>query len=387
MKKILMLLDHEFPPDIRVENEIESLLAAGNKVFLACYTRKGRPENEHSGALTIIRKRISTFIYKSSVGALKFPFYFNFWRSFLQKISEHGPFDAVHVHDLPLARVGYEYAQNNNIPFVLDLHENWPALLDVATHTNTFLGKLLSSGKQWRKYELEYCRKADRIIVVVEEAKERLASLGIHEDKILVVSNTLNLSNFTLPETTPDPEVLTLLYAGGINRHRGLQFVIRGLKYIKGMNRPIQLFILGSGSYEGTLKEMARQAGVEGQVHFTGWKDYKEMQKYFGKSDICLIPHTRNEHTDTTIPHKIFQYMYAGKPFVASNCRPIERIAKETGSGMIYTWDDPEAFGECIRKLAEDRVLFGQFARNGKNAVIDKYNWERDAQRLISIYT
>ena len=384
--KILMVLDHEFPPDIRVENEIEALSEKGHQIHLACYSFSDTKRVEETKNVVIHRKKISKLIYKSSVGALKFPFYFNYWRKFLRKILKENNFDAIHIHDLPLAKVGYELAREYRLIFSLDLHENWPALLKVAKHTNTFLGRLLSSNKQWEKYELDYCRKADNIIVVVEEAKKRLTDLGIDKNKIYVVSNTLNFNHFELPPGNPDKKYFSMLYAGGINEHRGLQFVIKGLKHINSPDRKVRCWILGSGSYTESLMQLAREEKVEKQVIFTGWKSYAEMQKYFGRADICLIPHVKNEHTDSTIPHKLFQYMYAGKPVVASNCTPIERIVQSTKSGLIYCYDDPEDFAEKVSLFLNNRINYKKMAANGRKAVKEKYNWSVDSRILTTIY-
>jgi len=383
---ILMVLDHEFPPDIRVENEMEALIAAGHELHLACYTRKKRVTEEIWNGVYIHRKIISKFIYKSSVGALKFPFYFNFWLKFLKQLWKQHDFDAIHIHDLPLAQVGYELAYKNKIPFTLDLHENWPALLRIATHTQSLLGRLLSSNKQWTSYENSYCQKADNIITVVHEAKERLLNLGIPSDKIHVVSNTLNLDHFELPTGSPDEKYTTLLYAGGINRHRGLQYVIEGLQFLKNQKKPVRLWILGTGSYLNELKNLAKALHVEEQVIFMGWKNYTEMQKYFAQSDICLIPHLKTEHTDSTIPHKLFQYMYAGKPVVASNCEPIQRILEETKGGLVYTYNDPKAFAEKIKALSDNSKLYNRLVINGRKAVAEKYNWKNDSDILCQIY-
>ena len=75
--------------------------------------------------------------------------------------------------------------------FVLDLHENWPDYLKNASHTNTVLGKLLSSYKQWKRYEKKLCDQADSVIVVIDEAKERLIKNGIRAERLSVVSNTV----------------------------------------------------------------------------------------------------------------------------------------------------------------------------------------------------
>lgn len=384
--RILMILDHDFPPDIRVENEIESLAENGHEVHVACYTQKGLSANEQLENCTVHRKPISKFIYKSSVGALKFPFYFNFWRSFLKELFSKYSFGAIHVHDLPMAQIGYEFAKKYKIPFTLDLHENWPALLSISTHTQTLAGRLLSSKNQWEKYEKNYCTKADNIVVVVEEAKERLVKMGIIESKIHVVSNTLNFKHFEVPTSKPDKEYTTLLYAGGITRHRGLQYVISGMKYLTDLKKPVRLWVLGTGSYLNELKQLAKEENIEDQVVFAGWKNYKEMQDYFGRADICLIPHNKSDHTNSTIPHKLFQYMYVGKPLVASNCDPIERIIKETNSGLIYRFDDPLEFAKKVKKIVNDKTLFKHIATAGKTPVINKYNWKIDSERLNEIY-
>ncbi len=384
--KILMVLDHEFPPDIRVENEMEALENAGYEVHLACYTMQDRPFFEEIHLVKVHRKPISLFLYKSSVGALKFPFYFNFWRSFLKKLFLSEQFDAIHIHDLPLAKVGLEFSKKFGIPCTLDLHENWPALLKISMHTKTMLGRLLSNDTQWEKYEIKSCAEADKVIVVVEEAKKRLKQLGIDADKIEIVSNTLNFDHFEIPPEHPDKEITTLLYAGGINRHRGLQHVIRGMKYFRDINL-VQLLILGNGSYLEILKQLAKEERVSEHVWFPGWKNYQEMQYFIGKSDICLIPHLKNPHSDSTIPHKLFQYMYAGKPVVASDCNPIKRIVEETQSGLIYPFNSPEKFAKCVEQLMMQKDFYNKCAENGKRAVEKIYNWEKDSKVLQSIYS
>ena len=147
--KILMVLDREFPPDLRVENEIDAMLRSGHEVHLACYTRKDKPFLEKSGSLTIHRRPISGFTYKSSVAALSLPFYFSFWKEFLTGILQQGPFDVVHVHDLPLTGPCVELKKKYGLRLIADLHENWPAFVRMSKHTNTPAGKLLSPVFLW----------------------------------------------------------------------------------------------------------------------------------------------------------------------------------------------------------------------------------------------
>jgi glycosyltransferase involved in cell wall biosynthesis len=379
-----MILDREFPPDLRVENEMEALAGSGHEIHLACFTRKNLPRYEKTGTCQIHRKAIPGWIYKSSVGALVLPLYFNFWNRFLRTLFQKHTFDAIHVHDLPLSGVALRFSRDHNIPLTVDLHENWPAYLSIAIHTNTPLGKLLSPIKRWLDYEKKTLELADHIIVVVDEAADRLVGLGIEHDKIHVVSNTLNTDHFQLTEKKKTSEDINLFYAGGLNFHRGLQVVIRAMAGMPRNHPEFILQILGEGSYRKDLEDLARKLGIEKQVIFHGWKPYEEMTEMMMESDYALIPHLRSAHTDSTIPHKLFQYMYAGKPVIASDCEPIKRIVNETKSGYIYPSDRPDELADLLIHL-RDRDP-GTLGRNGREWVEKKYNWSGDSKVLISLY-
>lgn len=383
---ILMVLDRTFPPDLRVEHEINSLTEGGHTVHLACFTYTDEPLEENWNKATIHRKKISSFVHKTSVGCLKFPFYFNFWRSFVNRLIKEHHFDAVHIHDLPLAKVGLELKKKHSIPFVLDLHENWPALLSVAEHVQGPLGKLLSSTKQWRSYEKRMIRSADDVVVVVKESKERIRAFTDNPSKIHIVSNTPVLSelkNLRKPKTT-DHENLILFYGGGVTKHRGLQFVIKALDKMKGKN--IEFWIVGDGSYLSSLKKLTSELGIENQVRFWGWKTLDEMTVLMLESNVLVIPHMKSEHTDSTVPHKLFQYMLTGKPILATNCIPIERIIKETNSGFVYKYDEPESFKKQVDYIYDKWSDNENVTMNGIQPVLQKYNWATDEKTLLKIY-
>ena len=382
--KILMILDREFPPDLRVENEIEALQHKGHEIHLACFTRKNKLSREKIGDLTVHRAPISDFIYKSSVGALTFPFYFNFWRKFLYQMLKREQFDAIHVHDLPLVRVGVELKNKYNVPLLADLHENWPAYLRISKHTKSIMGRILSPNRKWIHYEREVLQYVDRIIVVVEEAKNRLVRLNLNEENIHVVSNTLNIKHFKIENKKLSSNEIVLFYAGGITYHRGLQTVIKALYLARKSVPNIRFRILGEGRYQSKLMKLSKQMELDECVVFYGWQPYEKMIEHLGKADFAVIPHLKSEHTDTTIPHKLFQYMYAEKPVIASNCKPIERIIRETNSGYIYREDKYAELADLLVGLTKNKNK--ELGRNGKLWVKNKYNWVHDSQVLIDVY-
>ena len=385
--KVLMILDHVFPPDTRVENEIASLSAAGHEVHIACFAQNNKPFVEKTPTCTIHRKKISKFTYKSSVGALKLPFYFHFWRKFVKELFRENSFDVIHIHDLPLAKIGLEAKKRFNVKYILDLHENWPVLLQLSEHTNTFLGKLLSSNRQWIEYERDMCRKADEIIVVVDEANNRIANLGVDKNKIHVVSNTLDINQFDVIERKGfNKENFRILYVGGINYHRGIQYVIDAISILKQKNISVFFDLVGDGRYLNTLRKQIVEKNVEDRVVVHGFKKYTQIPEVYENANLAIIPHVKSGHTDNTIPHKIFQYLYAEIPILTSNCDPLERIVNETHSGISYQYDDSMQLAEIIEDLYKNPEKLNDYIHEGRKAVIEKYNWSVDGAKLIELY-
>lgn len=386
--KILMLLDHPFPPDTRVENEMKSLSENGHEVHLACFQKEGNALLEKTAYGIIHRKRVSKFIFKASVGVLKFPFYFNYWRHFVDELFENEKFDAVHVHDLPLAKVGYEAKCKYGVCFMLDLHENWPVLLQLSKHTNTFLGKLLSSNDQWIRYEKEMCALADKIIVVVDEAKTRICGLDVSPEKVEVVSNTLNLDQFDPIERKEfKTDKFRMLYVGGINYHRGIQNVIQAISILKNRGVEVHFDLVGDGSYLSDIRKLIGELKVQDNVTVHGFKHYTQICDLYESANVAMIPHIKSGHTDNTIPHKIFQYMYAEIPMIVSNCDPLVRIVNETKSGITYQYDKPAELAWIIANLHDHPDSLNDFIKQGRQAVIDKYNWQVDGAKLVEMYS
>lgn len=385
--KVLMILDHVFPPDTRVENEIASLSAAGHEVHLACFAQDGKPLLEKTDSCIIHRKKISKFTFKASVGVLKLPFYFRFWRNFVNELFAENSFDVIHIHDLPLAKIGLEAKKKYNVKYILDLHENWPVLLQLSQHTNTFLGKLLSSNSQWIDYERDMCQKADEIIVVVDEAKRRIASLGVAENKIHVVSNTLDINQFDVIERKGfNKDNFRILYVGGINYHRGIQYVIDAISILKARNINIYFDLVGDGRYLAEIKKRIVEKHVEDLVIVHGFKKYTQIPEVYENANLAVIPHIKSGHTDNTIPHKIFQYLYAEIPILTSNCDPLERIVNETHSGISYHYDNAEELAEIMEKLYKNTEKLNDYIGDGRKAVIEKYNWAVDGAKLNELY-
>ncbi len=246
---------------------------------------------------------------------------------------------------------------------------------------------MLCSISQWEKYEKKCTRYADKVIVVVEEALERIVKLSVPEKKISIVSNTLNIKDLKAP-VKPEEKVegnKIFIYEGGISYHRGIQYVLEAFSRIESPGPVVALWIIGDGSYLNTLKVLCEKLNLNHIVKFFGWQPQDKVFELINQADIALIPHMKSAHTDTTIPHKLFHYMYAGLPILASNCNPLERIIKETSAGRIYKYDDISELASIIRNIINDETSLE--VKNGEKWIARKYNWNREHEKLIEMYS
>lgn len=380
-----MLLENVFPNDERVEKEALSLIKEGHKVSLLCPTFNDDEvgEEDYKG-IRLIRVKIGNFIYKKArPTCLAHPFYFRYWKKKVNGVLAVHRFDVIHVHDLPLAKIGAYVKEKYKLKFVLDSHENYPYMLSTSSYSNTFLGKLLVSIKKWEEYEKEMLKKADSVVVVCDEMGERMNNLA--KNKYYTLENTLGLEMFPSPKDISNKdEKIRLLYVGGVTIHRGLQIVLEGLSLIKD-KRNIEFHILGKGSYLPELINQIKALGIEEMVKFPKYLKFPEEAYKIGKYDIGVIPHLKSVQTDCSSPNKIFQYYYYGLPVIVSDFDSIKGIIKESDAGIIYKNDSPQDFS--VKLEAFIKADLQKKSQSAYNYIIERKNWEISVKELVRMYS
>ncbi len=388
-----MVLDNEFTGDLRVENEVGSLQAAGHQVCVLCLSYGNKESYEDYKGAKIIRISLSLFLKNKLRGLNNTPlnFYPIFWSKHIKKFILKNDIDVLHVHDLWMLNSAFFANKKFKLPVIADLHENFVEALNHYKYANSFPGNILISKERWKRSEIEWCNKADYLITVIEEAVERYKSLGVPENKISVVPNYVNLEHFIPSEFDTSiierfAESFTVTYVGGFDLHRGIESTIKAIPLLKDKIKNFKLVLVGHGKNFNELYELAKKLEVADYISFEGWQPVELLPSYIKASDVCLIPHLKTKHTDNTIPHKLFQYMLLEKPVVATNCNPIKRILEDTNAGIVYSSNNHEELAECLIKFNEHPDLRKEMGAAGKQAVLNKYNWDSAGKNLIALY-
>lgn len=396
-----MVLQSNFPPDIRIEKEAKALVEAGYNVFILARYDKGQKKEETIKGVRVRRVNITAKYFPKKLQSLRFYFGFkdSFWEREIKKLVNDFGIEVLHIHDLPLVRTGIEVAKKNNLLIVADLHENYPAAMQVwkvnnkKTKIKDFLLSPLKGLKRWENYERKCVEEVDKVIVVIEEARERLLKYGISEKKITVISNVVDVDNFTNINTDENitqkyKNSFVISYIGGFGPHRGINCAIKAMKYLKGSIGGVRMVLVGhkNKNYMEVLKQLALRHGVYDLIDFVGWQPFEKIPSYIRTSDVCLVPHNKNPHTDTTMPHKLFQYMLEGKPVVVSSCKPLKRVVEETNSGLVFEAGNEKELAHKIIDLYKNESLRRELEKNGKRAVQGQYNWRMESKKLINLY-
>ena len=395
-----MVVDGSYPNDIRVRKEAEALAKNGKKVLVVCPSKSNDIKEEIINGVSVCRigKNYTHFkkgifdVFESVFNVNPF-FYFG-----LKKVFKKYQIDFLHVHDLPLAGTGYLF--KSKVKLILDLHENYPEALKT-----WFLWKksslirikniIFMNPKHWSKKEEKYCNKYDKVICVVEEMKEKLVSkFDIDTNKLVVVSNHEEksfLENFidNTSQTYIKKDIFSITYVGGFGPHRGLDTAIKAMPMVVNKIPNAKLFLIGKGSkdVESKLREIVKENNVENYVDFVGYRPFKEVSAIMSASTINIIPHNADEHTNNTIPHKLFQIMMSKSLLLVSSCKPLKRVVEKYDAGLIFEAGNEKDFSD---KVIEAFIHFDKISyktENAYNAVLKKgENWETESVKLVKLY-
>ena len=259
---------------------------------------------------------------------------------------------------------------------------------------NVMLARL--AWKIYYKFELSLIRTFVDFVFTVDSAD------GIPYKRYKAVSeNVVKIQNVPEAKADVDEELREelvakyrgykiLVYVGAVHRIRGCLNMVRAMRYVVKEVPNAKLLLIGPITEEGFMEEASafiKQHSLEDNVEFLGFVPYDKLHTYLAICHVGLwlyLPYEQSIRTKGS--SKLFLYMRAGLPVVASNFPGIRSIIEEAKCGILVNPTDVKQIADAMIMLLENPELAKQMGENGRKAVREKYNWEKEEEKIIGAY-
>ena len=354
------------PFDTRVfQKECRTLAAAGYDVTLvAGHDANVEVEGVHLVAVRIPRSRWERLLVAP-------------WRVLRAALRVGG--DVFHFHDPDLIPAAFVLAVVLRKKVVYDSHEDVPRLL---------------LDREWLPRRLRH--PISRTIALLERWIVRSFALVISAEdtgaerfrpvRALVVRNYVRSDEFPteLPEYSTRPRRIT--YVGDLTRQRGIPELVAAV----GLVPPdigAELVLAGRMNTPGLEADLHRSPGWPDTRH-VGWLERTEVTRLLAESRVGAVTwHPTRKHAEGAVPVKLFEYMAAGLPVVASDLPAIRSVVARDGVGILVDPSDVAAIAEAFEWLLTHEDDAAEMGHRGREAVVAHYQWDSEARTLLDAYS
>ena len=173
------------------------------------------------------------------------------------------------------------------------------------------------------------------------------------------------------------------VYIGVLDKNRGVREIIQALAL--STNPKTSLILGGAFSGEG-FEEDCRALPAWDRVDFRGWLDRAQVKTALGEAKVGLVTLAPIPNYLEAYPTKLFEYMAAGIPVVASDFPLWRAIVEGAECGLLVDPESPEEIAEAMDWLLAHPEDAARMGAKGKKAVAQTYNWEQEGAKLTALY-
>lgn len=353
-KRIIVSVTNDLSTDQRVHKVCASLQQMGFEVLLVGRRSKSSLPVDRSYAT----KRMS-LLFNSGV---LFYAEYNLRLFFLLLFSKH---DVLLSNDLDTLLANHLASKLRKSPLVYDSHELFPEAPEL--QSRPFVKGF------WERLERYLLPKQKHTYTVCQSIA------NYYRDKYGVRMEVIRNVPFLSEEKRKISKENTLIYQGTINPGRGLELAIRSLSFLDG----VKLLIVGGGKGIGDLKQLVNQQGVQSQVEFVGWVPQEKLKEYTSRASVgLLLEEPMGLSFEYALPNKLFDYIHAEIPFVATPLVEVKQVVEEYQLGVLLKSRESNVLANQIEELLQSEINHEAYDKAKKELC-----WQKEEAVLKKIFS
>ncbi|MGE5692568.1 MAG: glycosyltransferase family 4 protein [Candidatus Zixiibacteriota bacterium] len=290
-------------------------------------------------------------------------------------------FDLVYERYSLFGIAGLSFSKESRLPFVLEV--NSPLVEEAKTHRQLALEPLAKA------VEAYLFSNAGHLVAVSDAVKDYIGSVA-PKAAVTVVPNGVDVRPFLKvrasngkPEKSRK-EKFTVGFVGSLKPWHGLEFLLEAFRRLPE-SEDFELKIIGEGPLRLSLEKLSQKLDLQDRVAFTGSVDFEKIPKMLKTLDVLVAPYPQIDGFYFS-PLKIFEYMAAGRPIVASRIGQLADILEDGKNALLIPPENPEALAAALLRLKSDRKLGELLGAQAQKVAKEKHSWKNRLKTVEAIF-
>jgi glycosyltransferase involved in cell wall biosynthesis len=274
---------------------------------------------------------------------------------------------------------GMEFARKAGIPGLLEV--NAPLIEEQAQY------RVLVDRPGAERVAERVFGAATALLAVSSEVADWLERFGVARGKVHVVPNGVRPERFpeNLPASRPAPEgVFTVGFVGTLKTWHGLTILVDAFSRLHSQQPRTRLLIVGDGPERDRIAADLTVRGLMDAVVFTGAVAPAEVPALLASMDVAVAPYPLLDGFYFS-PLKVYEYMAAGLPVVASRIGQLRNLIQTETNGVLVSPGDASALAQALERLSADSALRKRLGGQARRTVLSQYTWDAVIRRIMRL--
>ncbi len=294
----------------------------------------------------------------------------------LERLHRHWRIDAVYERYSLWGFAASGFARANGIPHLLEVNAPLP---DEQKRYRELENEALA-----RSLEAHAFASAGRVLVPSAALVPYAVSRGATRRAVQVVPNAADPARFRPARRRRDAtDTFTIGFVGSLKPWHGLDELAKAFRRLHRGWRGYRLLVVGDGPLRAEMEEQLRGWKLGDAVTFTGAADHDQVPEWIARMDAALAPYPADAPTYFS-PIKIFEYMAAGVPIVASRVGQISEVLKHRRSALLHAPGAVAEIAACVDELRRRPALSAKLAKQARAELVRGYTWKKNAARVVA---